>query len=199
MCYTKSLKAVAFNQRIIRINIDRIICPDYIEDKLASKHAVTVRETIQVLRSQPRIRFAEKGNLPGDDVYAAFGQTQSGRYLAVFFVYKRETATAIIAHARDMSLKERKQYGRNNISSVSKASTLEDIGEFWDKHDFTDFDDSAAPDIEFTISSTVVIEPEIYSAVIKQAERRGVSVETLINLWLQEKLMQLSQTAKASV
>lgn len=41
---------------------------------------LTVRETRQVLLSRPRIRFAEKGNTPGDDVYAAFGQTYSGRY-----------------------------------------------------------------------------------------------------------------------
>jgi uncharacterized DUF497 family protein len=71
-----------------------------------------VREARQVLLNQPRIRFAEKGNIPGDDVYVAFGQTYGGRYLAVFFVYKSGTATAIIISTRNMEPAERRRYGR---------------------------------------------------------------------------------------
>ncbi len=94
------------------MQIDYIVCPDYIEDKLESEHHVTVREARQVLFRKPRIRFAEKGHTEGNDVYGAFGQTFGGRYLSVFFVYKPETKTAIIISARDMSNKERKTYGR---------------------------------------------------------------------------------------
>jgi hypothetical protein len=65
-----------------------------------------------VLLSQPRIRFAEYGHTAGEDVYAAFGQAFAGRYVAVFFVYKPETATALIISARDMSPKEQRAYGR---------------------------------------------------------------------------------------
>ena len=57
------------------MNIDYIICPEGIEEKLIKKHHVTVREARQVLLNNPRIRFAEKGYIEGDDVYAAFGQT----------------------------------------------------------------------------------------------------------------------------
>ncbi len=42
-----------------------------------------------------------------------------------------------------MSLKERKSYGANKITRISKASTDEGIGEFWDNHDFTDLPYSA--------------------------------------------------------
>lgn len=94
------------------MKVDYIVCPANIEDKLESEHNVTVREARQVLLSNPRIRFAEKGHTKGEDVYAAFGQTFGGRYLAVFFVHKPTTATAIIISARDMSKKERKRYGR---------------------------------------------------------------------------------------
>jgi uncharacterized DUF497 family protein len=93
------------------MQIDNIVCPDEIEAKLASKHGVTVREARQVLLSQPRIRFAEKGYTEGDDVYVAFGQTFGGRYLSVFFVYKPDTHTAIVISARNMSKNERKTYG----------------------------------------------------------------------------------------
>jgi hypothetical protein len=33
-----------------------------------------------------------------------------------------------------------------NKNSISKATSLKKIGEFWDKHDFTDFDDLNIPD-----------------------------------------------------
>ena len=77
--------------------------------------------------------------------------------------------------------------GKNRVSSVSKAHTLEKMGEFWDTHDLTDFD-TDAPDVEFCISSNIAIEPDLLSAIEQQANRRGITVETLVNLWLQEKL-----------
>jgi len=89
-----------------------IICPTAVAEKLEIKHHVIVREARQVLLSAPRMRFAEKGYTVGEDVYVAFGQTFGGRYLSVFFVYKPDTATAIIISARDMSDKERRAYGR---------------------------------------------------------------------------------------
>ncbi len=94
------------------MQLESIVCPEHIEEKLESKHNVACREARQVLFNQPRIRFAEKGHTEGDDVYAAFGQTFGGRYLSVFFIYKAETKAAIIISARDMSDKERKAYGR---------------------------------------------------------------------------------------
>lgn len=93
------------------MRIDYIVCPGTIQDKLETKHQVTVQETRETLLSRPRIRFAEKGHIEGEDVYVAFGQSFAGRYLAVFFVYKPRDATAIIISARDMSAKERKSYG----------------------------------------------------------------------------------------
>lgn len=94
------------------VEIAVIVCPIAIEEKLEVKHHVTVREARQVLLSTPRFRFAERGYTDGEDVYVAFGQTFGGRYLSVFFVYKPDTATAIIISAREMSEKERRSYGR---------------------------------------------------------------------------------------
>jgi len=42
----------------------------------------------------------------------------------------------------------------NRLSSISKAGSDEKIAEFWDTHDFTDFD-TDAPDTDFQIISTV--------------------------------------------
>ena len=43
----------------------------------------------------------------------------------------------------------------NKLSSISQADTDEKIGEFWDTHDFTDFDDPDAPDVKFEITFLV--------------------------------------------
>jgi hypothetical protein len=94
------------------MQIDYIVCPETIEEKLIKKHHVTLREVRQALLNNPRIRFAEKGYTAGEDVYAAFSQTFGGRYLSVFFIFKSNDNTAVIISARDMSQKERKAYAR---------------------------------------------------------------------------------------
>ncbi len=94
------------------MQIDYIVCPENIEEKLARKHRVVLREVRQTLLNNPRIRFAEKGYTEGEDVYAAFGQTFGGRYLSIFFIFKPTDNTAVIISARDMSQKERKSYAR---------------------------------------------------------------------------------------
>jgi hypothetical protein len=74
---------------------------------------------------------------------------------------------------------------------MSGAETLEQMGEFWDTHDFTEFD-TDAPDVVVTVSHAVQIETDLLASVEQQAQRRGVSVETLVNLWLQQKLAEES-------
>lgn len=75
----------------------------------------------------------------------------------------------------------------NEVSSISKADSDEKIGEFWDTHDFTEFD-SDAPDAEFEVPCTVPVSLELLSEIERQAAKRGVKVDELVNLWLQQKL-----------
>ncbi len=84
----------------------------------------------------------------------------------------------------------------NKLSSISKADSLEKIGEFWDAHDFTEFD-SGDPDVEFEFTCAVPIESKLYSSVEKLARLRGVRIETLVNLWLQQKLIEEAQVKAA--
>ena len=77
-----------------------------------------------------------------------------------------------------------------NKSSVSKTDTLKKMGEFWDKHDFTEFNDPNAPDVEFHISVAIPVEPDLLSDIEELAHLRGINVETLVNLWLKEKLLE---------
>lgn len=87
---------------------DFIWLPDIL-DKLMVKHQVMQEEVEETFFNRPRYRFVESGYRKGEDVYAAGGQTDAGRYLIVFFIYKSNN-TALILSARDMDKKERRRY-----------------------------------------------------------------------------------------
>jgi len=78
-------------------------------DKLDQKHHVSPAEVEEILFGRPEFRKVQKGHIPGEDVYSALGQTQSGRYLVVFFIYKA-SREALILSARDMDRQERRHY-----------------------------------------------------------------------------------------
>jgi len=99
------------------MQIDEVHCSPDVAEKLIVKHQVEVEEAEEVLRSNPRFRFRERGKRKGEDLYTAYGQTEAGRYLMVLFIYKRivENQTvkrALIISARDMTDTEHKQYER---------------------------------------------------------------------------------------
>ena len=89
---------------------DFIWLPDIL-DKLESKHGVTQDEAEQVFFNKPRFRFIESGQREGEDVYAALGQTDAGRFLIVFFIRKVGN-TALILSAREMNAKERRSHAK---------------------------------------------------------------------------------------
>jgi uncharacterized DUF497 family protein len=96
-------------RRVVYID-DFIWLPDII-DKIAVKHSLTQNEVEDVFFDAPRYYFVEKGTRRGEDLYAATGTTDAGRYLIVFFIHKRNNAALIIS-ARDMDRKERRRYER---------------------------------------------------------------------------------------
>ncbi len=91
------------------MKIRGLIWLDEIIEKIARKHNVSQDEVRDILTDRPHFRFVEKGHRRGENVYAALGQTKNGRYLIVFFVYKKD-GRAIILSARDMTPSERKRY-----------------------------------------------------------------------------------------
>jgi uncharacterized DUF497 family protein len=91
--------------------ISRIIWKDQFVEKLAEKHGVSLTEAEDVLSSKSHIRKMSKGQVKGENVYAAYGQTEGGRYLIVFYILKLTGAILPIS-ARDMDDAERKYYGR---------------------------------------------------------------------------------------
>ena len=93
------------------MEITRIIWLEDIVEKLRWKHNVEEQEVLEVLENRPKFQRKEAGYREGEDVYAAFGQTNTGRLLSVFFVYTLDKR-AIIVSARDMTEKERRKYAK---------------------------------------------------------------------------------------
>ncbi len=71
-------------------------------------------------------------------------------------------------------------------------NTLEELSDFWDTHSSADYEEAMEPvEVEIDLASSKVYCPvvkDLLQQVRRQARRQGVSTETLINLWLQEKV-----------
>lgn len=85
----------------------------------------------------------------------------------------------------------------SGVSSLSNSRSYEEMAEFWDTHDLTDFEDHLEEvDIVFdpSIRRTVVdIDPDLYSQLQYAAKTRRISLQTLINLWLNQKLHEMER------
>lgn len=79
-------------------------------------------------------------------------------------------------------------------SSISKARFYKQIGEFWDTHDLADFwNQTRKTSFKVDIKSEVTycsIDKKLAERVQSIAQKRGISADTLVNLWLQEKLQE---------
>ena len=98
------------------MRLTEVIWKDYFVDKLEVKHGVSTLEAEEVLFGKPHVRRVQRGHVKGEDLYAAYGQTDAGRYLIVFFIRKEGTAALPIS-ARDMTDSEEKYYDRQAESN----------------------------------------------------------------------------------
>lgn len=75
-------------------------------------------------------------------------------------------------------------------------ATIEDAAEFWDSHDLADYWDLTEA-VEFEVNLQrrrylVALDPELAEKLAAEAHRRGLNTETLVNLWLIERLQQVA-------
>lgn len=80
---------------------------------------------------------------------------------------------------------------REGRSSISRADTVEEIGEFWDSHSLAD-DAEEAHEVSFELRvrrrRRITLDPDLYIRLETEALTRGISPETLVNRWVTEKL-----------
>jgi uncharacterized DUF497 family protein len=92
-----------------RVQIVDVYATEWVLEKLASKHSVTIEEVQEVLLNESRRIFGAR-----ERSYLALGQTAAGRYLAVFFFVEGAAGgvSARVATARDMDDAERRRFAR---------------------------------------------------------------------------------------
>ena len=78
------------------------------------------------------------------------------------------------------------------IDSIpANFDTIAEAAEFWDTHDLGDYWDETS-EVDFAVrlpeQRTVALAAHIAERIAKQAQREGISVETLVNLWLSDRL-----------
>ena len=93
------------------MRLTEVIWKTRFRQKLLLRHNVTTWEAEDVIFGRPFIVKVAKGKVKHEDVYEAFGQTQQGRYLVVFFIHK--TGAALPISARDMTASERRYYEKH--------------------------------------------------------------------------------------
>ena len=81
---------------------------------------------------------------------------------------------------------------KRSKTPISKATTYKEIAEFWDTHSLADYWDRTKPaDFQVNLQSEVVYYPLARGLALqirKMARQQGVRPETLLNIWVQEKL-----------
>jgi hypothetical protein len=79
-------------------------------------------------------------------------------------------------------------------NSLSKVKSYKEIGEFWDTHEITDFwDKTKKAEFEVDIESEITyyaLDKSLSEKLHAIAHKRGVSADTLMNLWIHEKLQE---------
>jgi hypothetical protein len=89
-----------------------------------------------------------------------------------------------------------KKNKRTDQSSTSQADSLDDIATFWDTHSLSDYWDTTR-EANFVVRAErirrIALDPDLYCQVESNARSKGLSPETLVNMWVAERLHFLQQ------
>ncbi len=83
---------------------------------------------------------------------------------------------------------------KKNRSSISKAQSCKELGEYWDKHNLAEHWEETEPvrfEVDIKSETTYyAVDSDLSEKVQAHAKRRGISPDALLNLWLKEKLQE---------
>lgn len=82
---------------------------------------------------------------------------------------------------------------KNRVSNISQSKSVNEMATFWDEHDATEFEDQTH-EVDMTFDFAVrrhyvAIDPSLLQKLQQKAAARGLNTESLVNLWLQERLL----------
>jgi hypothetical protein len=84
---------------------------------------------------------------------------------------------------------------RTAQSDISQSDTMEGIAEFWDAHSLDDYWEKTHPvtvEVRAKRRRRVTLDPDIYAQIEDEARQRGMLPETLVNMWLTERLQKIA-------
>jgi hypothetical protein len=82
---------------------------------------------------------------------------------------------------------------------LETLDTFEEMAEFWDTHGVTDYEKHLTP-VEVSVSAhprheyVITLSDTLDAALHKIQRKEGVPLNTLVNLWVQEKLRQCADS-----
>ncbi len=82
---------------------------------------------------------------------------------------------------------------------IPEFETIDEIAEFWDIHSTADYEDMTHA-VQFEVRlhknskayASISLLPELSETIQALARARGVSAETLVNVWLTEKVLEFA-------
>ncbi len=90
-----------------------------------------------------------------------------------------------------MSAEDMSKNNTRKQTTISKAKSVDEIADYWDTHSLDDHWEETS-EVDFEVRAQrhhrITIDPDVYVKIEEQARTRGVLPETLINLWLVERL-----------
>ncbi|MEK6591391.1 MAG: CopG family antitoxin [Nitrospinota bacterium] len=91
------------------------------------------------------------------------------------------------------------QKSKKKIESIpDKFRTIMEASDFWDTHDASDYWNKTRK-AEFKVSlkkepKYIILEEDIAKKVFNIAKKKHIAIETLINIWLKERLYSMKHT-----
>ena len=82
-------------------------------------------------------------------------------------------------------------------SLPERFKSIEEAAEFWDTHSLADYED-LQKDVDFEVElksekNYFPVEKELSDIIDKLAHLKGILPETLVNLWLKEKVLEMKK------
>jgi hypothetical protein len=86
----------------------------------------------------------------------------------------------------------KEQDTKENKSSISGATSYQEMGEFWDEHSLNDYWDMTEP-VKFKVNLEAEefyykLDTSLADRINLLAQKKGINPEDLINSWVREKL-----------
>jgi hypothetical protein len=90
---------------------------------------------------------------------------------------------------------------KNRTDLPETFDSIEEMADFWDTHDLTDYAEFLTP-VEATVANhpthdyVISLSDSLNTLLHQTVQQEGVSLNTLVNLWVQEKLQQYTVSSQ---